>query len=518
MKIRKKPYDIDFLGNNPEYILHATPYSAEGRRYSRVFTINALPAGDLLFVADEKTLTWHLSGDPSDGLWELPSVADTDAQHLYDALDGKFMHNPDINRDFILTLRITDGALTLKVTAKEPGGHAVNIHHTGSPLYITQATPVTGIDRVLREDYRAMAFFEITSSKGTSCTPAMYHEECDGDIHISTDIIREWFPKPDIPNPEELLTAVPCPNATVKARLFFGEMYADGSDSPMLKTMANGNAITLSGGRLEDYAAENNLPDWKSADDTHFHLKTGIDIFGQDNGESVLTPWDAEQYLYVWNYSTMTVNEDITVSVRYADGSSETWALDGVSITPGPNRMAVSLAAIGVLDPENAVAWSVQLDNCGVTRRFTVRDYDHGYHTFLMLNAMNLYETFIVEDISREEQSEGERRIIAGRDGYSNTDRNTVHTAKCHPRNAEGLKLLRTAFHKQDNLLSEGRYAWYIDMVPGSLTVLDESEDVTACEFKFRFREKVNRNPDIISVTGEEFAAAQVVTTDTIFK
>jgi len=516
MKIRKKPYDIDFLGNNPEYILHATPYSAEGRCYSRVFTINALPSGDLLFVTEGKTLTWHLSSDPSDGLWELPSVADTDAQHLYDALDGKFMHNPDINRDFTLALRITGGALTLKVTAKEPGSHAVNLHHTGSPYFITQATPVTGIDRVIREDYRAMAFFEITSSKGTSCTPAMYHEECDGDVHISTDIIREWFPKPDIPNPSEFFTAVPCRNATVKARLFFGEMYADGNDSSMLKTMAHSNAITLSIGKMEDYAADNNLPDWRSADDDHFHLKTGIDIFGQDNGGTVICPCGSEQYIYIYNYGSSNVTARVIETVIFSDGTSDDdWNDENVTLQPGLNRITVRE------DDTTAAAWTVTVEVTGgntVTRNYIVRDYDHGYHTFLMLNAMNLYETFIVEDLSREEQSEGERRIIAGTDGYGNTDRNTVYTAKCHPRNADGLKLLRTAFHKQDNLLSEGRYAWYIDMVPGSLTVLDESEDVISCEFKFRLREKVNRNPDIISITSEEFAAEQVVTIDTVFK
>jgi hypothetical protein len=137
---------------------------------------------------------------------------------------------------------------------------------------------------------------------------------------------------------------------------------------------------------------------------------------------------------------------------------------------------------------------------------------------FLMLNAMNLYETLVVEDLAREDNTDGERRIISGRESYGTTDRQTVFTAKCHPRNAKGLKLLRTAIAKQDNLLLDGKFAWYIDMVPGSVTSSDESEDVLSCEFKFRLREKVNRDPQLIPTTDPMDTQEQVVATDTIFK
>ena len=124
----------------------------------------------------------------------------------------------------------------------------------------------------------------------------------------------------------------------------------------------------------------------------------------------------------------------------------------------------------------------------------------------------------MVEDLEREDNTDWERRIIAGRDSYGNSDRQTVFTARCHPRNAKGLKQLRTAIAKQNNLLLEGKFAWYIDMVPGSVTTSDESEDVLSCEFKFRLREKINRNPQFIPTTDPMETQGQVVATDTIFK
>lgn len=516
MKIRKKPYDIDFLGNNPEFILRATPYSSEGRRYSRSFTINALPAGNLILEIDGEELTWSLSADPADDLWSLPSVATTDAQELYDTLSGKFAYNPFVTKDYTVTLRINNGVLTLKITANEPGQHGITLRHDGSPYFITPQTPVTGLDRVPREDYRAMVFFEITSSKGTFCTPKMYYEESNDDVHVATDIIRPWFPKPDIPNPQEFFTATLCRNATVKARMFFGEMYAQGNESTALKTMASGDVITFLNGRIDEYAAKNNLPGWAATDNTHLHLKMGLDIFGQDNDDTVICPTASEQYIYIYNYNATELSARIIETAVMADGSTDdNWNDENITLQPGLNRITVRE------DDPSVVAWNIAVSATGtatVTRHFIVRDFDHGYHTFMLLNALNLYETFIVEDLSEEQQSEGDRRIVAGRDSYGTTDRQTVHTAKCHPRGAKGLELLKSAFEKQDNLLSEGRYAWYIDMLPGSLVTKDEGADVLECEFKFRMREKVNRNPDIILVSDTDFAQKKVVTTDTLFK
>ena len=199
-----------------------------------------------------------------------------------------------------------------------------------------------------------------------------------------------------------------------------------------------------------------------------------------------------------------------------ADGTEDDdWEDENIILRPGVNRITVRI------DNPEVVAQQVKVwveNSVKATRNYIVKSFDYGFHSFLMLNAMNLYETLVVEDLVREENTEGERRVIAGHDSYGTTDRQTVFTARCHPRNAKGLKQLRTALAKQDNMLLEGEFAWYIDMVPGSVTTSDESEDVLSCEFKFRLREKINRNPQLIPTTEPMDTQEQVVATDTIFK
>ena len=548
MKIRKAPYPIDFLGNSPEFILRATPWSNEGRIWSGVFAVHGLPEGKLTVSIDGENLTWTLSADPGDGLFEM--MSETTDVGMLDTLEAKLVYNPQLNRDFTASAEIvTDPNITgglptvrLTLTAREPGPHTVSVYHTNpnettanNNIMVT-AGGKTGLTRTLRKDWRAMAFFRIATSEGVYKTPEMLFEESGGDVHVSTEIIRAYMPKPDIPGWGEFFTAKHCPNATAKVRLYYGEMYAGrtptaGTGVPaqlsdankltahggiILHSLLRSDEITLVNGNLQDYEFYNNIPDWETTDNAHFYLKTGIGIFGQDDSDTVLTPPGTEQYLYMYNYSGANINARVIAKATFADGTIDDDLEDNnIVLRPGVNRITVRI------DDDDIVSMKVEIyvgNDLEAARNYIVKSFDYGFHSFLMLNAMNLYETLVVEDLAREDNTDGERRIISGRESYGTTDRQTVFTAKCHPRNAKGLKLLRTAIAKQDNLLLDGKFAWYIDMVPGSVTSSDESEDVLSCEFKFRLREKVNRDPQLIPTTDPMDTQEQVVATDTIFK
>lgn len=547
MKIRKAPYPIDFLGNKPEYILRATPWSNEGRRVSQTYSVASLPAGRLVFgslriggIPGTSELSWNVKADPGDGLYEI-AAASGDATAVLDSLEAKVVYNPELRKYFDVSAWVSAGICHIKFTSLIEEPDNIDFYHEDDENAVSWVEGNTGLKRTPRKDWRAMAFFSIKTPQGVATTPEMIFEESGGDVHVSTEIIRAYMPKPDIPGWGEPFEAIPCPNATAKVRLYYGEMYADSSIPVLnegtgqttqnaglkkrnagkgiaLHNLQRSDEITLVNGELEGHAFENNTPDWIASDKTHFYLQTGIGIFGQDNGETAICPRGPVQYIYVYNYRGQDSGDDVTIKLRRADGTRETINIDDMPVPAGVCRIPVSLAALGIADPEDVVSCYVQLDNYGISRTFVYRDYDQGYHTFLMLNALNLYETFIVEELAREESTEGERRVIAGRDSYGTSDRQTVFTARCHPRNAKGLKLLRTAFAKQDNLLLEGHYAWYVDMLPGSLTVSDDGTDLTECEFKFRLREKVNRAPQVIDVGGEINMSEQVVATDTVFK
>lgn len=516
MKIQKEPYRIDFIENGPEFVLRTTPNIVDGKIYSRTFAINALPNGQLIMDLDDDELTWTLSDDPGSGLWEMESVP-TGAEAMQDSLESKVVYNPILTKEFTASCRIQNGQLFLKISAKEPGPHIITLRHDGNPLYITSQSVTAGKTTVPHQDYRIKAWFSIRKDGNwTNATPAMYLEESGGIVRVNADMLRSLFSKPDIPAWGEIFSAKPCPANTMKVRLMAGELWTDNDlDTSLIRTLEYSRFVTMVNGRLDEYAFANNIPDWNTDDDTHFYLKNGFDIFGQNNRETVIVPPGVEQYIYLYNYTTDMLTVRLQESATFADGTIDNnWRDETLTLTPGVNRVAIKEGDV--------VAWTVTISDDAfkgaVTLHYVVKEFEYGFHTFLMLNSLNLYESMPVEFLAREEQSEGERRIIAGVDSYGTTDRQTIFTARCLPRNASGLKLLRTAFAKQDNLLLEDKFAWYIDMIPGSSTIGDEGGDLTECEFKFRLREKVNRDVKTINVGNEIDPNAQASRTDSVVK
>jgi len=523
VNIIKRPYKIDYAGNNPEFVLRTTPYWQKGRCRTATFIVNSLPAGTVVFssmriggIPGTSDLVWNVTSLPTDSLGEMQAVPSSwGASAILDSLEAKVVYNPTLREHFDVKAWVANGVCRIKFTSLTPEPDSAIFYSDDDAYAIVWEDGVTGAKPNSKPNYRAETFFTVEVNGKTHTSPKMHMEDSDGNVRLSCSMASAYFPKPDIPSIGNLFESVPCPSATVKTRLWFGEMYADTYDGePTLRTLSRSPLITLFNGKVNQYAADNNFPDWTACNNDHLHLKAGIDILAQDNDDTLIVPPGVEQYIYLYNYSAANMAARIQVAAVFADGTTDDdWVDENLTITPGVNRIAMK--------EDDAVAWNVTISdntyNRIITRHYIVRQHDHGFHTMLLLNSISLYETFIVEDISRDEQTEGDRRIVAGRDQYGTTDRQTVYTAKCHPRNASGLKLLKTAFEKQDNLLLEGNFAWYLDMIPGSLTVSDESASVMEAEFKFRMREKVNRAPQLFNVATEFDPAVKVIAKDTLF-
>ncbi len=495
---------------------------------SHTFVVASLPVGRLVFgslriggIPGTSELSWNVKADPGDGLYEI-AAASGDATAVLDSLEAKVVYNPELRKYFDVSAWVSAGICYIKFTSLIEEPDNIDFYHEDDENAVSWVEGNTGLKRTPRKDWRALAFFSIKTPQGVATTPEMIFEESGGDVHVSTEIIRAYMPKPDIPGWGEFFSAKPCPNATAKVRLYYGEMYEQqpADNGIVLQSLMRSDEITLVNGELQEHAFLNNIPDWETADKMHFYLRSDIHsvagIFGQDDNDTILTPHGTEQYIYVYNFGSSNVTARVQAFATLADGTTDdNWEDENLTLRPGVNRITVRE------DDPDVVALRVEIGVNSIVkavRNYILKAFDHGFHTFLMLNALNLYETLIVEDMVREEITEGERRVIAGRDSYGTTDRQTVFTAKCHPRNAKGVKLLRTAFAKQENLLLEGKFAWHIDMVPGSLTVSDEGSDLVECEFKFRLRDKTNRYPQVITVSGEIDMSTQVVATDTVFR
>lgn len=365
------------------------------------------------------------------------------------------------------------------------------------------------------DSVRLRVWLEIDEAR----TPDLFYEYSNGIVSIDTSMLKSLFPVPLVPQYQQY-NAVRVGSNMLHARLHFSELPVGSSDSELSRVDEETSPwFWLINGKLVQYHRENNIPDWISSDPQHFYLKQDIDIFAQDNGETVLTDFSVEHYLHICNFTNTDISATPVVIVRKKDGTSETLSPSPVVFQKNSiYAVPVSLAAFDYQDVDNAVSYTVSFSNNSISRTFVRRHFDYGFHTFLMLNSMNLYESFIVEYLAKEENSEGERRVYHLIDSYGTTDSQTVFSAKCRPRSSSGLKVLHSAFAKQHNLLLDGMHAWYVDMIPGSLTVSDEDPDLVEAEFKFRLREKVNRSPQHVASVDEDASVVQIIRTDTVFR
>jgi len=517
MRIQKKPYPIDFIGNDPQYVVRATPCHSEGRQFSRTFAVLALPAGQLIMEVDDSVLTWQLVSLPTDKIREMTATNSTDPAALLDILESKLVYDPELNQKFTVSCRVESSECRVKITAKDPGPHIVTMRHSSSPLFTPARTTVTGTNRIYRNNYRVKARFSVQKNGAWSqATPELRYEESNMLVKIDTSVLKSVFQKPDIPKWNQAGTANHCPNAAIKARLILSEEWSDNEYGEIeTKKMISSDPLTLVNGGLEEYAWRNNIPDWETNDLTHFHLKTGCSLFGQNDGETSVVPPESEQYIYIWNYESQPQTVRVIETAVFEDGSTDDdWFDEEMTLLPGLNRITMKET------DETVVKWSVDVwHNTSVVakRKYLVKEPQWGSRTMLLLNSMNQYEPFTVEETAMEKQTEGERRITAGKDKYDTTDTQKVFTARCHPRNEKELLNLEKALGEQNNLLLDGKFAWYLDMVPGSLTTRDNGKDLIETEFQYRLREKVNRDPMTIAAT-DVITAQSVIRDDGIIK
>ena len=184
------------------------------------------------------------------------------------------------------------------------------------------------------------------------------------------------------------------------------------------------------------------------------------------------------------------------------DGEGDTsYSMSLVFGAMGIYRIPISLHAFGVHNSGNVISASITLDN--IRRELIFAPYEYGFSTFMMLNSMNLYEPFVVDSIAEEIRTDGER-VRKDEDSYITTGREVVFTANVGWRDKRSLEILRSAYGKQHNIILDGDFAWYIDMIPESIVVKDDNEDVLNVSFKFRKRKYVNRVPTLISTIENE--------------
>ncbi len=485
MNLRATPYKIDFVGNRPTFTVRTSPFHTEGRRYARSFAVRLIVSGSFNLYTPHGNYQWDVStSDRPDSVFAMKQA--TTASAVMEQLQAKLINNHDINLFYAVTAELRQNDVLLTFTAREYGAQGNIALQNNSTPYTFEET-VFGLNRSVKDNYKIAAWFQC----GEERTPTMFYDDNDGDVTIGTEMLKPYLGLPDIPSYGENAGAKPCPHAAIRARLLFAE-----SENGKVGVVKQSDEITLIRGRIEQYCADNNIPDWESNTADKFHLSTGLSIFGQNNGDTVKTDTHTEQYLYVANFTNGDIEDvPVTLATRAADGENTSTAATVSFPAMSICRVPVGAAALGIAAKNGLIGYSISLGTTGIVRNFHIVPRPYNARTFLLENHVGLYESFVFDHIEVERATTGDRILTNRSDRYVIDESTLTITARTGQRNKRQMKPLAEALDKENNLLLDGQYAWRISLIPGTFTVIDESADLIEVEMKFSIVEKVNREP-----------------------
>jgi hypothetical protein len=528
MNLQKQPNSIDFLGDKPEFVIRATPYSTTGRTARHAVRIYSLEVGTLSLqsphapVASDYCWRWSVESSPAESdnigkLTAIPSGTTNGGELIKQQIESKVKYHPEV-RDFYNVNCSVDGNgyCVVDIESWEPEDCDEGSIESQKYLFVHQGASsveyllwsslgnqniptILPKPRTAKPDYRVSYLFEyrhrFSYLEKTGYTPEMFTEHSDNKITVGCAILESLFGAPDLPMP--LSDCDFLYKACMQVRLAYAEYYTNENGSGK-KTQRLSEWFQLFNGSTDKYNALYNLPN--DGNNSSYTNTSHAMLFSQQNGELVFfdNP-STEQYLYVGNFtgSTAVVKLVIIEGVSSFQVLANTFNLNNGSVY----RIGASLEALGVPNAASVLSYTLKLidatdssNNIVIGERiFEKKRYSYGSHTFLLLNAMNLYESMMVDFLEQEVTMEGERQVYVSEDRYATTDEQIIYKATTGYRTAKELQLLQSSFAKQYNLFVEDdnrQYVWYIDMVPGSVKVLDEKEDLINCEFQFRKRSR----------------------------
>lgn len=497
MQIQKSPYPTDFLLNNPEFVIRTSPDKVAGRKIDMHYSITSLDEGALVISTAHGTHTFEIKRDEDhEKKWEI-KVGNT-AEEIYETLERKVAHNNELNQYYTVNIWINNNAVRLRITAKEGmTGDYANVTADGVLTELTEICAKRGLTRKPKENYHIMAQYLLDDG---AKTPELHLDDNKGTVNIGTDLLKAYLGKPDVPRADELLAPSVCGNQKLNARLLYAEVV-DG-ETGLVKIS---DPVTLLNARITKEDFTNNRPDWKSNQERKMWMLKTTTIYGQDNGDTIRTDTETEQYLYLYS----TKEKDTTVWIETVVETAERSYSYGknIELMKGEvERMSCGweaiMAFVGLRPETNPMRWTIRIstDEEAIMRTFTVRPRPYGAVTALLLNRCRLYESLVFEETAEETQREGDTMETANGTAYNTKKRTDTVTLRTGKRTAKEISLLRDALEQPDNLLldDDGRHAWRITFAPDTLKLKDTGEDLIEAEVKAIRTERIDRMSSLI--------------------
>jgi hypothetical protein len=498
----EKPFLLDFAHNAANFTLSGTPTSVIGRKAITRYKINRLPRTSYFLTLRYGTKTYNF-------LMKSTSTVLTNSLEIhYHTLSGlikselekKIAQNYYISRDFDVQV---SNSLEITFTAKQYGGNTVTLQTNDTNANIQLLNQTTGIEREERSGYRIFAKLEIIRTlygglQTTETPEILLYLNTSNRAVLPLTLLRSYFSGADIPAPNEKFAVYPLKYLLLKYRLMYSDYFDD-----FMQVMKCSEWYYLVNGKLSESHRALNLPDWicPMAGSNKLSAFVRPRSYGSLSGLTVKSYPALPQYacFMLFNNSgteTYKSSLQIRVDILNEDGSTV------LGINPGTItlsnfsmvRIPLSVKALSLDNHSTQILrYMVRIYHTDTptavwTRTYVMQQKPFHAKEFLLQNQYGFLESFFIDHEMVEKAIEGEEVICNGKTEIDINDVSTTYTARTGYKSNTEMRLLAEAIENSCHYKIVNNSLVPITILPDTLTVIDEMEDLQTAEFQYVFK------------------------------
>ena len=518
VSIIERPYLFDFAGNMLAFKLRGNAVNVAGRKAVSRWQIVVMPRVDsylLLTFAD--TQFWFDVQTPA------RATNKTNVLGYYNSmgemkieLEKKIANNYYISRLYEIVVSDT---LEITFTSRNFGGALVDISSSDSQAQIINRLQTEGVERVDKANYQIFAKLEViryvNGSIQRAQTPEiLLHPNNQNKVMLPLTLLRSYFTQADVPSVSEQFAPYILQYALLTYRLAFSEYYGE---NPRMQIMQFSDYYYAVSGKMAESNKALNVPDWSTAMGVNVKLSTSLRPrnFGSANNLSINSFWEMPQYAYFMLFSQSenaqyTKTLEVQVDILNNDGTRETNINIGSISISNFNivRIPLSVNALNLsAHSTDILSYTVRIFSAGYAefwlRTFILQHKPHFAKVFFLQNRCGVLDSFFTDNEMVEKIIEGDEIVQNGKIEIDITDSSILYTARTGYKTVAEMELLSAAMENRFNYIVIGGNAVPITILPETLVVNDEEQDLQSGEFQYRFNipfsdKGVNNNQIVI--------------------
>lgn len=496
--ITVSPFRFDFVNNPLKFTLTGTPVAVAGTKAMSRYKIITMPRinNTLSVIYGNKKFVFAVRNTSAAKSNPNEIYLSTNALDNKNELIKKIAQNYYIEKDYIVTI---SNALDIIFSARQNGGENVTLQSSDSLANIPLYTHTAGVATEEKKGYRLFAKLEVTRNGTKFQTPEiLLHVDNAFKASLPLTMLRSYFQNVDTPGLNQKFAAYFLKYAMIKCRLVYSDFFDDMVQMQKYSTdyhIANGKVLG------EQWAL--NLPDWNCplGESAKFKEFARPRSYGSASGLTVKSYKEMPQYAYFMLFNTAeagnyTTTMQFRVDILNENGSTKsninpgTLTFSNYSIFRVP--LSVDALSLGTHSTQ-IVSYTVRVYHSAApaavwTRKFVLQQKPFFAKEFLLQNKYGVLESFFVENEMIEKTIDGEEITCNGRAEIDVQDISTTFLARTGNKSDFELKLLADALESKHNYKIVNNVLHPITIIPGTLTVLDENEDLQEAEFQYIFK------------------------------